>query len=79
MDTAEDFAQLQLHPVDRLQWRYEVIRPLLLFADRTPSSAPRKPRPTLKPCVISCVASTGRACSASSLTMSRIVPKGKTT
>ena len=36
VDTAEDFAQLQLHFVDRLQWRYEVIRPLLLFADRTP-------------------------------------------
>ena len=35
VDTAEDFAQLQLHFVDRLQWRYEVIRPLLLFADRT--------------------------------------------
>jgi hypothetical protein len=30
-----DFAQLQLHFVDQIQWRYEVIRPLVLFADRT--------------------------------------------
>jgi hypothetical protein len=29
------FAQLQLNFVDQMQWRYEVIRPLLLFADRT--------------------------------------------
>jgi hypothetical protein len=32
--TAE-FAQLQLGFVDQTQWRYEVIRPLVLFADRT--------------------------------------------
>ena len=32
----EDFAQLQLQFVDQTQWRYEVIRPLVLFADRTP-------------------------------------------
>jgi transposase InsO family protein len=36
VDAARDFAQLQLHFVDRLQWRYELIRPLVLFADRTP-------------------------------------------
>ena len=30
-----DFAQLQLHFVDQIQWRYEVIRPLVLFADRS--------------------------------------------
>jgi hypothetical protein len=30
-----EFAQLQLGFVDRTQWRYEVIRPLVLFADRT--------------------------------------------
>ena len=36
MGTARDFAQLQLHFVDHLQWRYELIRPLVLFADRTP-------------------------------------------
>ena len=30
-----DFAQLQLHFVDHVQWRYEVIRPLVLFHDRT--------------------------------------------
>jgi transposase len=30
-----DFAQLPLHFVDQIQWRYEVIRPLVLFADRS--------------------------------------------
>jgi transposase InsO family protein len=30
-----EFAQLQLGFVDQTQWRYEVIRPLVLFADRT--------------------------------------------
>jgi hypothetical protein len=29
-----DFAQLHLHFTDHVQWRYEVIRPLGLFADR---------------------------------------------
>jgi transposase len=33
-----DFAQLQLHFVDQMQWRYEVIRPLVLFADRSASA-----------------------------------------
>jgi winged helix-turn helix protein len=33
---ADDFAQLQLQFVDQTQWRYEVIRPLILLADRTP-------------------------------------------
>jgi transposase len=33
---ADDFAQLQLLFVDQTQWRYEVIRPVVLFADRTP-------------------------------------------
>ena len=32
----EDFAQLQLQFVDQTQWRYEVIRPIVLFTDRTP-------------------------------------------
>jgi hypothetical protein len=36
LHAGRDFAQLQLHFVDRLQWRYELIRPLVLFADRTP-------------------------------------------
>ena len=31
----DDFAQLQLQFVDQIQWRYEVIRPVVLFADRT--------------------------------------------
>ena len=30
-----DFAQLELHFVDQVQWRYEVIRPIVLFNDRT--------------------------------------------
>jgi hypothetical protein len=34
MDSAQDFAQLQLHFVDQIQWRYELIRPLVLFAER---------------------------------------------
>jgi len=32
-----DFAQLQLQFVDQIQWRYELIRPLVLFADGTPT------------------------------------------
>ena len=32
----DDFAPLQLQLVDQTPWRYEVIRPLVLFADRTP-------------------------------------------
>jgi hypothetical protein len=35
MDSAAEFAQLQLRLVDQTQWRSEVIRPLVLFADRT--------------------------------------------
>ena len=35
MEPMLDFAQLQLHFVDQIQWRYEVIRPLVLFADRS--------------------------------------------
>ena len=35
MESLVDFAQLQLHFVDQVQWRYEVIRPLVLFDDRT--------------------------------------------
>src|SRR5215813_6244859 len=35
MDSTAEFAQWQLHFVDQTQWRYEVIRPLVLFADRT--------------------------------------------
>jgi hypothetical protein len=35
VEPRRDFAQLQLHFVDQIQWRYEVIRPLVLFADRT--------------------------------------------
>ena len=35
MDSAAALAQLQVRLVDQTQWRYEVIRPLVLFADRT--------------------------------------------
>src|SRR5262245_18632105 len=35
LEPLADFAQLQLHFVDHVQWRYEVIRPLVLFDDRT--------------------------------------------
>jgi hypothetical protein len=35
VDPTAEFAQLQLGFVDQTQWRYEVIRPLVLFADRT--------------------------------------------
>jgi transposase len=38
----EDFAQLQLQFVDHTQWRYEVIRPVVLFADRTPQQRARE-------------------------------------
>jgi Integrase core domain/Winged helix-turn helix len=35
MEPTAEFGQLQLGFVDQTQWRYEVIRPLVLFADRT--------------------------------------------
>jgi transposase InsO family protein len=35
MEPMPDFAQLQLHFVDHIQWRYEVMRPVVLCADRT--------------------------------------------
>lgn len=35
MERTAAFAQLELDFVDRIQWRYEVIRPLVLFGDRT--------------------------------------------
>src|SRR5262245_56012820 len=35
MEPLADFAQLELHFVDQVQWRYAVIRPLVLFDDRT--------------------------------------------
>jgi transposase InsO family protein len=36
VEPTAEFAQLQLRFVDHIQWRYEVIRPVVLFADRTP-------------------------------------------
>jgi transposase InsO family protein len=35
VEPARDFGQLQLHFVDQIQWRYELIRPLVLFAEGT--------------------------------------------
>jgi putative transposase len=35
VDPAEEFGQLRLGFVDPVQWRYEVIRPLVLFGDRS--------------------------------------------
>ena len=37
MEPARDFAQLQLQFVDQIQWRYELIRPLVLLAEGTPT------------------------------------------
>jgi hypothetical protein len=34
VEVALDFTQLQLRFVDQIQWRYELIRPLVLFEDR---------------------------------------------
>jgi DNA-binding IclR family transcriptional regulator len=35
MEPLSDYAQLQLHFVDSVQRRYEVIRPIVLLGDRT--------------------------------------------
>ena len=35
VESTAEFAQLQLDFVDSIQWRDEVIRPLVLLADRT--------------------------------------------
>jgi hypothetical protein len=35
VEPTEEFGQLRLGFVDPMQWRYEVIRPLVLFGDRT--------------------------------------------
>ena len=41
-----DFAQLELHFVDQMQWRYELIRPLVLLAEGTPTTrGGNPPRP----------------------------------
>jgi hypothetical protein len=37
VEPARDFAQLHLQFVDQIQWRYELIRPLVLFAEGTPT------------------------------------------
>jgi hypothetical protein len=37
MEAASEFAQLQLRLVDQFQWRYELIRPLVLFEERPAS------------------------------------------
>ena len=35
MEAQEEFAQLQLRFVDQMQWRYELMRPLVLFPTGT--------------------------------------------
>jgi transposase len=45
MDPLTDFAQLQLHFVDQIQWRYEVIRPLVLFAERSATARAQETGP----------------------------------
>jgi hypothetical protein len=42
VEPTAEFAQLQLGFVDQAQWRYEVIRPLVLFADRTAQQRARE-------------------------------------
>ncbi len=37
VEPARDFAQLQLQITDQMQWRYELIRPLVLFEEGTPA------------------------------------------
>ena len=37
VEPARDFAQRQLQCVDQSQWRYELIRPLVLLAEGTPT------------------------------------------
>jgi hypothetical protein len=43
VEPTAEFTQLQLGFVDQIQWRYEVIRPLVLFGDRT---APQRAQET---------------------------------
>ena len=40
METLADFAQLELHFVDQVQWRYEVMRPFVLFDTGPPPNGP---------------------------------------
>jgi hypothetical protein len=40
----DDFAHLQLQFADHLQWRYDVIRPVVLFADRTAQQRAHEPQ-----------------------------------
>ncbi len=62
MDPMRDFAQLQLHFLDQMQWRYELIRPLVLVEEGTPMQRAQETHPTLIPCAPSRAASVGRAC-----------------
>ena len=62
MEPMRDFAQLQLHFVDQIQWRYELIRPLVLFAEGTATQRDWDTHTPPTPCAPSRVASTNRAC-----------------
>ena len=48
VEPMSDFAQLHLHFTDHVQWRYEVIRPLVLFEDRTVEPTGQR-KPSLHP------------------------------
>ena len=45
MEPARDFAQLQLQFVDQIQWRDELIRPLVLLAEGTPPQRAEETHP----------------------------------
>jgi hypothetical protein len=46
VEPTAEFAQLQLDFVDQIQWRYEVIRPLVLLADRTATQRAQETHPS---------------------------------
>jgi transposase InsO family protein len=47
VEPAWDFAQLQSHITDQMQWRYELIRPLVLFEIGTPRQRAQETHPHL--------------------------------
>ena len=62
VEPVAEFAQLPLRFGDHVQWRYELIRPLVLFDDRTATQEPRKRTPIPTPCVPSHAVSTSKGC-----------------
>jgi len=70
-----DFAQLQLHFVDHIQWRYEVIRPFVLFADDRLLTGRRNPISIRIRCVDSRGAFNNKGCGGSCRTTRRLSPQ----